>query len=759
MSMLDRALALLAEGYAIFPLRPNGKEPVTFRGFYDASHDEAQIRSWWATTPSANIGINTAMSGISVVDTDVKDGLKGEDALLALAAEHGGAEALPPTRTVRTRSGGTHRYYRDPALPQSNGRLAPGIDTRGAKGYVVAPGSIVEGSLYELVDDRPLAVVPNWLVEALAEKPRPTPQALEGREAASEEEALQRLAELVEELATAEPGTGNETASKVAAKVGQYVGAGQIPQDIALEALYAGVADWNYRDDRHQETTHRTILRQLEWGMREPRPWVKAVTLADLSGMVAKLKGGTTPANGKAVDGPWPGPEDPDQVAAKLGELWRNEAGDPLVTHDQGVFYGWRQAHGHWSPLLDEAINNRIGVSMRGRVYLDAKGNPQPWRLKIQSRAEIRASLAAGPLFVDRDGLAGLAPAYSGVFCRNGRVDVSTGELEAPNPAYLNMAATPYDYETDAQCPQWLAFLASSLDPESVAFIQEWFGYVLSGRRDLQKAALFVGRPRAGKSIVADTLIRLVGAQNAAAPTLSSLASRFGREGLIAKTVAVMADATWTVRDKAQAVEALKSIIGNDMQSIDRKNKAVWNGQLDCRFLIVSNDVPDFTDASGALASRFVVVEFKRSFVGREDPTLAGRVQSELPGILNWALEGARRLNARGYFVAPESGREIAQRAKDESSVTGAFLAEHAERDPEAPPVDRRRLLHAILAWQDANGDTNKVNEKRLRNELTSMGYEQTQRKLKVAPWRIYEVHGLREAFPGAFNDGSSGRF
>src|SRR5258708_4431274 len=58
-SPLEYALAYARVGFAVFPCRPRGKEPITKHGFKDATRDEAQIRKWWTRWPDANIGIAT----------------------------------------------------------------------------------------------------------------------------------------------------------------------------------------------------------------------------------------------------------------------------------------------------------------------------------------------------------------------------------------------------------------------------------------------------------------------------------------------------------------------------------------------------------------------------------------------------------------------------------------------------------------------------------------------------------------------------
>jgi hypothetical protein len=87
----------------------------------------------------------------------------------------------------------------------------------------------------------------------------------------------------------------------------------------------------------------------------------------------------------------------------------------------------------------------------------------------------------------------------------------------------------------------------------------------------------------------------------------------------------------------------------------------------------LSNELPRLADASGALAKRFITLVLKESFYGREDHGLAARLIAELPGILNWALDGWARLAKRGHFVQPASSNEVTQEFEDLGSPIGAF--------------------------------------------------------------------------------------
>jgi putative DNA primase/helicase len=215
--------------------------------------------------------------------------------------------------------------------------------------------------------------------------------------------------------------------------------------------------------------------------------------------------------------------------------------------------------------------------------------------------------------------------------------------------------------------------------------LQEWFGYVLSGRTDLHKVLLLIGPTRSGKGTIARVLTALIGKANVAGPTLSALGTNFGLSPLIGKPLANVADARLSGKaDTHQVVERLLSISGEDMLTIDRKYREPWTGKLPTRFLVLSNELPNFGDASGAIAHRFVVLAMTRSFLGKENTDLTDQLLEELPGILGWALAGLNRLVKRGgRFTEPASSRAATIDLLDAVSPTSAFVRDHCDVGPE----------------------------------------------------------------------------
>ncbi|MFB7502170.1 bifunctional DNA primase/polymerase [Streptomyces broussonetiae] len=121
-------------------------------GVYDASTDPVRIREMFTAAPWATgYGIACGLPPYHLigVDLDTKTGTDSSAALRELALRH--LFTIPETVVVRTPSGGRHLWLTGPpdvVVPNSAGRLAPGIDIRGAGGYLVGPGSRTDHGVY-----------------------------------------------------------------------------------------------------------------------------------------------------------------------------------------------------------------------------------------------------------------------------------------------------------------------------------------------------------------------------------------------------------------------------------------------------------------------------------------------------------------------------------------------------------------------------------------------------------------------------------
>lgn len=143
---LQSALELAANGLRVFPVEPNTKRPKAGMPWKEAATaDPDRVQAWWKENPDFNIGI-AAGAGLVVVDVDVKNEKPGLASLAMLDML-----GLPESFRVETPSGGVHVYLktlRSHANKVDSLPNYPGIDIKSDGGYVLGPGSTLDGKAY-----------------------------------------------------------------------------------------------------------------------------------------------------------------------------------------------------------------------------------------------------------------------------------------------------------------------------------------------------------------------------------------------------------------------------------------------------------------------------------------------------------------------------------------------------------------------------------------------------------------------------------
>ena len=376
----------------------------------------------------------------------------------------------------------------------------------------------------------------------------------------------------------------------------------------------------------------------------------------------------------------------------------------------RGAFYRWIGTHYRELPL--ESIEQQLYKFLNKALARDKNGDVRPFNPTKQKIDQIVHALRRGTLIdQDRDVPLWLndldRSAKNLVACRNGILNVETRELIDHDPAFFTTNAVPLDFDASAPEPtRWLKFLEEVWpdDEEAELCLQEIFGYFLADDTRQHKIFLIWGPKRGGKGTIVDVLLRLLGRDNVVFQTLKSMAGEFGRWPLIDKKLCAVTDARLGPKtDTAALAETMLSISGGDPQTINRKLQSFWNGYLKVRFLITTNDLPRINDASGTLPSRFILLRMTESFYGREDLDLKEKLLIELPGILNWALAGLKRLRKRGHFDMPNSSRDALQQLEELASPTTAFLREWCIVGP-AEEIGIEELYVAYKKWCEVAG-------------------------------------------------------
>ena len=264
----DQIFRLKKSGFALFPLAENTKVPLAGLAWKEWAEqaDEATVYETLIAHPEYNWAVFLGASGHCAVDLDGEAGMSNWEKI---------CNGTPPTMTVSTPRGGKHLYFKG-SLPPTQSKLAPSIDTRGENSYVVAPGSVIDGKMYEILDGREPVEAPDLLFELMRSaegaKPHPAPPV----QSFIPQNSPDQVEEAIRMLATETPCVegsdhGGEHLYAVFCKV-RDIG---ISQDMA-GALVSGTYNprceppWDMADPEHREHFYKKLQNAYRYAKNQP---------------------------------------------------------------------------------------------------------------------------------------------------------------------------------------------------------------------------------------------------------------------------------------------------------------------------------------------------------------------------------------------------------------------------------------------------------------------------------------------------------
>jgi P4 family phage/plasmid primase-like protien len=367
----------------------------------------------------------------------------------------------------------------------------------------------------------------------------------------------------------------------------------------------------------------------------------------------------------------WPFPLEYDHKmnAAQHAEIFVNNRPSRII-FASGDFYTL-EGNRIWRELSEDALAAEVRLT-------DPKNNLDVDRIlkmiKAIRMARFSIALPFDWIAEPRD-----APAASDLLLfANGILDSSTKTL-IPHAGRLFVTALPeYDFDPAAQCPEWQKRLGQWIDPSFHPTLQEFMGYMLTSSTAYEVLLVMIGPPRSGKGTVTHIMQQLVGSELFVSRTLNDLGGDFGLEGSNDKRFIFVPDAADAdPRKRNVVIERIKSIVGNDVVGVNRKHKKNINAKIAAKIVMVCNRHPKLLDDSTALAARELAITFKNSFLGKEDRDLRAKLECELPGIANWALEGLDRLRRNGRFTVGALGIEAVKDFANQQSPVLRFAEAH----------------------------------------------------------------------------------
>ncbi|TBM25801.1 primase-helicase zinc-binding domain-containing protein [Hafnia paralvei] len=329
------------------------------------------------------------------------------------------------------------------------------------------------------------------------------------------------------------------------------------------------------------------------------------------------------------------------------------------------------------------------------------------------------------------------APARRLIGFRNGVLDTATGTFSPHHKSHWLRTLCDVDFtppvegETlETHAPDFWRWLdrAAGGRPEKRDVILAALFMVLANRYDWQLFLEVTGPGGSGKSILAEIATMLAGEDNATSATIETLESPRERAALIGFSLIRLPDQEKWSGDGA----GLKAITGGDAVSVDPKYKDAYSTHIPAVILAVNNNPMRFTDRSGGVSRRRVILHFPEQISPEErDPQLKNKIARELAVIVRQLMQRfSDPMTARALLQSQQNSDE-ALSIKRDADPTFDFCG-YLEALPEPdgmymgnaniiPRQPRLYLYHAYLIYMEAHGYKNTLSLTMFGKGLSAM--------------------------------------
>ncbi|MEI6606239.1 MAG: phage/plasmid primase, P4 family [Verrucomicrobiota bacterium] len=312
--------------------------------------------------------------------------------------------------------------------------------------------------------------------------------------------------------------------------------------------------------------------------------------------------------------------------------------------------------------------------------------------------------------------------------CVNGVINLRSGEYVKPERGQLITKSIGTKYDPKATCPTWLRFLetVTNGDAELIGFLQAAVGYTLTGLTSEQCLFFLHGTGQNGKGVFSETIKRMSGDYGQTAPeSLFTKDKPTGATNDIARLAGCrMAVASELDEGASFAESRIKSLTGGDTITARFLNREFFDFLPTHKFWISGNHKPTVKGTDFGIWRRIRLIPFTvRIPEAEKDPNLTAKLADELPGILNWAIEGCQRWQREGLCV-PQCVKQATESYRLEEDVVGQFLTDCTEEQAGARTLTNS-VYDAYGQWAGREGiqERHRLSARRLIRRIEEHGF------------------------------------
>lgn len=703
-------------GLSVFPLAQGTKTPAVpeLAPLLRAPPSGEEVKKWFGSNGVAGYGIACGYVSGGLVVQDFErledaEAVYGRDGLVKLAQE---------TRVVYTPHGGVHVYGYYAEVPRRSTKIFGAehpVDLLGDGGYVCAPGTRIDHARCpRKADGSPKEGCPG---EGVGE------YTLAGTDAISSFSGDPLLALLNRGRALgwtprteASPVTHADASSKLAALMGRsgkvkdlmegrwqqygYPSRSEAEEALVVELVRAGLSDDEIRatmeecqigkwQEKEESYRRLTLQHAHDFLFSSSTPSIQVGSDEAKNTQTAKEEKDTAEEENDLAD----------QIVTEItrGEHFLR------IAYTQGNQRDWYWKDGYWRLGAEGVIEKKMVEALERLSEEDEEiGKLRATRNLL----DVVIRLIMTKVRLEETDPRLDPPPHHLINLENGILDLNTMQLGPHNPELFFVSKIPIIYDPSKKCPNFMRFLGDVLAPEWHDTVQELFGYCLIRNNNARKAFMLLGSGNNGKSLFLEIMISWIGRRNVSSFSLHQLEfGRFALAGLLGKHLNVFADLPQTPLGKS---DIFRILTGGDTIDAEQKFRDSFTFKPYAKLVFSTNRLPPVKeDEVDAFFKRWILIPFERSFADdadqRERIIEACTTDDEKSGILNWAIEGLKRLLLNGHFSNEKQSEEIRETWMRESNPMYDFLVDTIEPWPEGK-IEKEELWQKYLKYCEDHG-------------------------------------------------------
>lgn len=325
---------------------------------------------------------------------------------------------------------------------------------------------------------------------------------------------------------------------------------------------------------------------------------------------------------------------------------------------------------------------------------------------------------------------------------RNGTLNISpNGEIkQLPfNKNDFLLYCLDYDYTPDYQCPLFTKYLDRVLpDKQSQAVLQELIGSIFIKNINLEKIGILLGTGANGKSVLLKIITSMLGNQNISQMDLKALTTDRNADNNRSHLMGKLLNFAPEINSRGeQAHDIIKRMASGEAIQAKLMYKDTFIMTDYAKLIFNANSLPSDVEHSHGFFRRFLIVNFDQTISDAEkDPDLANKIiASELPAVLNWVIEGTKRLQQNKQFSYCKKSDEILSEYQLDSDVVALWIDDRCYIPHDVISQTLKELYNDFVDYASQSGYRKLPIDRTLAKRLRSQGFKE--RKGKPAAFYV----------------------